>query len=130
MATDPSSLPSPSEFRGNFAGYIEALQHYLEAAYGGDAGEYESVVDRAAAEARFIAAQTWLVERWGNHYQCPVCGNVGWVLSDVALGPRPAGFLSFYVTCGFCGNTMHVVPGRAEQDTPIFPTNQFQLPDQ
>ena len=122
--------PSSSEFRGNFAGYIEALQQYLETSYGGDAGEYESVAERAAAEAPFLAAQSWLAERWGTHYPCPVCSNVEWTLSGVVAGPRPAGFLSFYITCGFCGNTMHVVPGRATQDAPVYPTDQFQFPQQ
>lgn len=125
-----AASPSPSEFRGNFAGFIDALQQYLEAEYGNDAGGYESVAVRAAAEAPFLAAQTWLVERWGSHFACPVCRNVEWTLSGVAAGPRPTGFLSFYATCGYCGNTMHVVPGRAEQDAPVYPTDQFHLPDQ
>jgi len=119
--------PSPSEFRGNFAGFIEAMQGYLEGTYGADAGGYESVTERAAAEAPFLAAETWLVEKWGSHFPCPVCSNVFWTLSGVAAGQRPAGFLSFYATCGYCGNTMHVVPGRAEQDEPVFPTDQFDL---
>jgi len=129
MASEPNPMPSPSEFRGNFAGFIEALQQHLEDAYGGDAGEFESVSERANSEAQFFAAQMWLVEKWGPRYACPVCGNVEWTVSGVAAGPRPAGFLSFYITCGYCGNTMHVVPGRAEQDKPVHPTEQFPLPE-
>ncbi len=131
MAGEP--LPPPSDFLGNFIGYIAAIQERLEAEYGDDAGDFESVPDRALAEAQFIAAQNWLTERWGSHFPCPVCENVEWIVSEVAPGPRPAGFLGFYITCGYCGNTMHVVPGRADQQERIHPQQQsleFPAPEQ
>ncbi len=130
MAGEPNPFPSPTEFRGNFSGYIEAIEQHLESTYEGDAGEHDSVAHRAASEAPILAAQTWLVERWGTHYPCPVCSNVEWGLSGVAAGPRPAGYFGFYITCGYCGNTMHVVPGLAQQEDPTYATEQFQLPEQ
>jgi hypothetical protein len=128
MADQPISQTSPSAFPRNFRGYIASIQEELEAEYGDDADGFESVADRAETEAQFIAAQNWLVERWGEHYPCPVCQNVEWTVSGVGMALRPAGFLNFYVTCGYCGNTMQVVPGRAEQQAPHRP-DQLQFPE-
>jgi hypothetical protein len=129
MPEEPGAEKSPADFLGNFQGYIEKIQEELEAQYGDDAGPYESVAARAAAEAQFTAAQNWLVERWGTHFVCPVCGNTEWTVSGVGPAIRPVGFLSFYVTCGYCGNTMHIVPGRADQDAPIYGQEQSELPE-
>jgi len=127
-AAHHSHEPSPSEFRGNFAGFIDAVRRHLEAQYGDEMGGFESVADRAATEAQFIAAQAWLVERWGTHFACPVCANVEWYVSEVGPAIRPPGFLAFAVTCGYCGYSMDVVPGRADQDAPIRATQQIEFP--
>ncbi len=120
---------SPSEFRGNFGGYIERIQRELEDRYGDDAGNFETVVERAQAQAPYVAARNWLVERWGEFYPCPVCRNVEWTVSDVATATRPQGYLTFSVICGYCGNAMQVVPGFAEMDEPrLPPQEELQLP--
>jgi hypothetical protein len=120
--------PSPLEFRGNFAGFLDAVQKQLERNYGEDADGFESVAERALAEAPFVAARTWLVERWGSHFPCPACQNTQWTVSEMVSDIPPAGFLSFGVTCSYCGNTMYVAPGRAEQDEPIYRDEQIQFP--
>lgn len=120
MASTPShGFSSASDFRGNFAGYIEQVQRELETLHGDDAGEFENVVERSQSEAPLVAARNWLEERWGHRYPCPVCGNILWTISEVAPSMQPGGFLSFSITCGFCGNTLHVVPGQALQDSPV-----------
>ena len=116
MADDPRQAPLPSEFRGNFGGFIAAVQKTIEKAYEGE--DERPDPEALEADARFMAAQAWLVERWGMHYACPVCKNVEWTVSDVGPAIRPAGYLSFFVTCGWCGNTMQIVPGNAVQDAP------------
>jgi hypothetical protein len=121
-------FPSPSEFKGNFQGYIERLREILEPTYGEDSGPFQTVADRAEAEAQYYAARNWLVERWGDHSPCPICQNVEWTVSWVAPAIRPAGFLSFYVTCGYCGNAMQVVPGNAPMDAPRFAGEQLHFP--
>jgi hypothetical protein len=132
MADQPTSERSPSAYVGNFHGYIESIQEELEAEYGDDAGAFESVAQRAEVEAQFVAARNWLVERWGERFPCPVCRNVEWTMSEVGPALRPAGYLSFHVTCGYCGNTMQVVPGNAPMDAPRLPDEQlhFPAPDQ
>ena len=120
---------SPAAFLGNFHGYIAHIQQDLEAQFGDDAGDFDSVPERAQREAEFIAARNWLVERWGSHFPCPVCRNVQWVVSEVGPALRPAGFFSFHVTCGYCANSMQVVPGRASQNTPERP-NQLELSEE
>jgi hypothetical protein len=129
-AASPDDLPfpSPSEYKGNFGGFIEALKELLEPGYGDDSGDFDSVADRAVAEAQFLAAQIWLVDKWGNHHPCPICSNTQWVVSGIGQALRPVGFLNFFVTCGYCGNTMQVVPGRAHQDHPVLPDEQLQFP--
>jgi hypothetical protein len=129
MAGEAYSDIPPSAFKGNFGGYVEAIQAELESRYGEDAGSYESVSDRAGIEAQYVAARNWLVERWGDHFPCPVCRNEEWTVSGVGPSLRPAGFLNFHVTCGYCGNTMQVVPGNAQLDAPQR-ANQLQLRDQ
>lgn len=130
MAEEHDEQISPSDFPGNFRAYIAHIQSELEAEYGDDAEPYESVSERAEAEAQFVAAQNWLVERWGEHFPCPVCKTNEWVVSQVGPAVRPAGYISFHVTCGYCGNTMHVVPGRAYLDTPQRSNQQPLFPDQ
>ena len=117
-AESHSHQSSPSDFIGNFAGYIEAVQRELELER--DDGDTRPV----ALEARFLAAQRWLVERWGEEFPCPVCRNTVWVVSDVAGGSRPTGYLIFFVTCAYCGNTMQVVPGVAHFVAPQAPQQQ------
>lgn len=128
MADQPASQIAPSAFPQNFRGYITSIQEELEAEYGDDAGPFESVAQRAEIEAQFVAARNWLVERWGEHFPCPVCRNVEWTMSEVGPAPRPAGYLSFHVTCGYCGNTMQVVPGNAPMDAPRLHDEQLHFP--
>lgn len=113
---DEIALPSPGDYPGDFGGFIEEIRRRLEAARGGDPGAFDTLEERLAAEAPFLAARTWLRERWGEYYECPVCENVEWTVSGVGPALRPSGFLTFSVTCGYCGNTMQVVPGYAEQE--------------
>ena len=127
--SSPEEWPSPSDFPGNFRAYIGRIQELLEVEYEGDPGEFETVAERAAAEAQFLAAHDWLVERWGERFPCPVCRNVEWTVSQVLPAARPTGFLSFHATCGYCGNTMQVVPGRAEMDAPRLPDQQLHFPE-
>jgi hypothetical protein len=129
MEVEPPNpeISPPAAFLGDFAGYIEKVREELEAHYGDDAGQFTSVPERAEAEAPFIAARNWLVERWGEHFPCPVCKNVEWMVSGVGPAIRPPGFLSFSVTCGYCANTMQVIPGYAELQAPRLP-DQLQFP--
>lgn len=117
----PHGFSSAADFRGNFGGYIEQVQRELEDFHGQDAGEFQNVVERSQAEAPVVAARNWLEERWGDRYPCPVCSNVLWTISEVGPSVQPSGFLSFSVTCGFCGNTLQVVPGQALQDSRVLP---------
>jgi predicted RNA-binding Zn-ribbon protein involved in translation (DUF1610 family) len=126
MAGD-TEFSSPSDFRGNFGGYIEQVQRELEAHHGEDSGSFPTVVERAQAEAPYFAARNWLVEKWGEHFPCPVCGNVEWTVSEVGPAVQPAAYLTFHVICGYCGNAMQVVPGQAYLDTPTIP-QQLQVP--
>lgn len=124
---DRIELSSPDDFRSNFGGYINQIQRDLEALHGNDPGNFPTVVERAQAEAPFVAARKWLEARWGAHFACPVCSNVSWTVSEVGPADKPAGFLAFAVTCGYCGNTMQVVPGQAYLDAPI-PSRQLEFP--
>ena len=128
--TGNSEMERPADFLGNFAGYIARIQEDLETQFGDDAGQFDSVTERAEAQAPFIAAQNWLVEKWGESYPCPVCRNVEWTVSDISPTILPAGFLGFYVVCGYCANAMQVVPGYAELEAPRLPDQQLELPDQ
>jgi hypothetical protein len=127
-----TEFSSSSEYKGNFAGYVEQIQRELEELHGEDAGDFKTVVERSQAEAPFIAARSWLEERWGNPYPCPVCQNVSWTVSEVAPAHQPSGSLTFRLSCGYCGNTMQVVPGLALQDAPEPPRQQplFPAPEQ
>lgn len=128
MADRPRTGNPPSSFLGNFNGYIQQVRNELEASNTiDDPGSFASLDERLDAEAQFVAAQDWLVERWGAHYPCPVCQNVEWVVSEIGQAVRPAGFLSFTVTCAYCANTMQVVPGRAYLAEPVHP-HQLQFP--
>lgn len=121
---------SPADFRGNFGGYIKQIQREIEALHGDDSGDFPNVVERAQAEAPRVAAKNWLWDRWGDHFACPVCGNAQWAVSGVGGAAQPAGFLEFAITCGFCGNTMHVVPGQTYLDEPIRPAQlEFPAPE-
>lgn len=129
MEYEPILGISPASFLGNFGGYIAAIREILEPQLGDDPGQFETVQQRAEFEAGVIAAQNWLVERWGMHYPCPVCRNVEWTVSEIGPAFRPSGFLSFDVTCGYCGNTMQVVPGNAPMQEPRYaPDEQLQFP--
>jgi hypothetical protein len=131
MAKEFVSEISPAQFVGNFQGYIQAVQKELEGIYGKDAGQFESVSERAELEAPIVASRTWLVERWGEQFPCPVCENVEWTLTEVSPTIRPRGFLAFSVVCGYCGNTMDVVPGYAPMDAPRrYEQLHFPAPDQ
>lgn len=126
----PQWLTRPAGYLGNFGGYVEQVEKDLENHFGDDPGVFETVQERAEARAPFFAAQAWLVERWGEHYPCPACQNIEWMVSEIGPASRPAGFLSFVVTCGYCGNTMEVVPGRAVQSAPVYGPTQLNLADQ
>ncbi|MGC1166623.1 MAG: hypothetical protein WA862_10995 [Solirubrobacterales bacterium] len=126
---DDFSIPRPSAFLGNFGGFIEVVRKDLEEQYGDDAGQFESVAQRAEAQAPIVAAQGWLIERWGDHFPCPVCENVEWTVSEVGPAFRPTGYLSFHVTCGYCGNTMQVVPGIVSLEAPRREDKQLHFPE-
>lgn len=128
MPDQPTSQNSPSAFVGNFRGYIASIQAELEAEYGDDAGGFESVAQRAETDAQFVAARNWLVERWGERFPCPVCQNIEWTLSEVSPAVQPTGYFSFSITCGYCGNTMQVVPGNAPMDAPRSHDEQLHFP--
>lgn len=127
MADDwPEWLSRPAGFLGNFGKYIEQVEDDLEKHFGDDSGAFETVKERAEARAPFFAAQAWLVERWGEHFPCPVCENTQWTVTEV--GPsEPAGLLGFFVVCEYCANAMRVVPGYASREAP-YRSSQLHLP--
>ena len=127
MAYDEVVFSPPDSFQGNFGGYIKQIQRELETVHGSDAGDFPNVVERAQAEAPYVAARNWLFARWGDHYACSVCKNVAWAVSEVGPAERPAGFLAFAVSCGYCGNTMQVVPGQTYLEAPVSP-KQLEFP--
>ncbi len=126
----PKDGRPPSDFLGNFSGYVKQVRDELEAAAweSDDPAPFDTAAERLDAEASFFAAQDWLVERWGEHFPCPVCRNEEWIVSEVGPALRPSGFLAFAVSCGYCGNTMQVVPGRAYLNEPAH-KNQLQFPE-
>jgi hypothetical protein len=127
--SDEIMLPSPAEYPGDFGGFIEEIKRRLRESHGEDAGLFDTVEERVENEGPFLAARTWLTERWGEYYECPVCKNVEWTVSSIGPAIRPSGFLSFAVTCGYCGNSMQVVPGYAEMENPHFaPSERPQFP--
>lgn len=122
-------ISSPANFLGNFGAYIEQVQKDLEAFFGDDADAFETVAERAEARAPFIAAQMWLVERWGEHYPCPVCRNVQWTITEIHPSEVPPERMwTFYVACGYCGNAMRCIPGYAEQNEPVLLDEQLHFP--
>jgi hypothetical protein len=121
-------IASPNDFLGNFSEYVKQVQKDLEAIFGDDPGPFATVAEHAEARAPSIAAQSWLVERWGEHYPCPVCRNVEWTVTEVARSEISAGFLAFYVICGYCGNAMRCVPGYADLEVPRVLDEQLQFP--
>jgi len=127
--TDEIALPSPGDYPGDFGGFIEEIKRLLLEAHGDDAGLFTTVQERVESEGPFLAARAWLRERWGEYYECPVCKNVEWTVSSIGPAVRPSGFLSFTVTCGYCGNSMQVVPGYAEMTKPhVAPSEQPRFP--
>ena len=109
-------------------GLVERVQRDLEELHAGDSGDFPTVVERAQAEAPYVAARFWLRERWGDGFACPVCENTEWQVSEIGLADRPAGFFSFSISCAYCGNTMQVVPGQVYLDSPV-KSQQLQLPE-
>jgi hypothetical protein len=129
MEISKEQITSPSSFLGNFGGYIRKVKEDLEAAFEDDPGEYETVAERAGARAPFIAAQRWLIERWGEHYPCPVCDNVEWAVTEIAPSEIAGGVYAFYVVCNYCGNAMRCVPGYAERNAPQVLDNEPPFPE-
>jgi hypothetical protein len=120
----------PEDFKGSFRQHIAETQKRLEAQYRDEAeGEPDSadIERRAEEEAQFVEAQDWLIDRWGEDFPCPVCRNTRWLVSTIV--PAYNDFLSFYVTCRYCGNAMSVVPGNTDMDAPQPPDSQLQLPE-
>lgn len=117
----------PEDFQGNFAQHIAEARKRREnqLRLEGQTDEV-AITELAEQEAQFGEAQRWLVDHWGEEFPCPVCSNVQWVVSNVFDGHN--GFLSFYITCRYCGNSMSVIPGQADLDAPIHKTHQLQLP--
>jgi len=126
----PRNSHRPPSFRATFAAMSNVSAKSSKLDMPAIPGEFESVSERADFDSQYYAARNWLVERWGEQHACPICGNVEWTLSGVAPAIRPTGFLSFHATCDYCGNTVHVVPGRATKDSPRRIDSQLELPGQ
>jgi hypothetical protein len=117
----------PEGFEGNFSQHIAEARKRREnqLRLEGETDEV-AITERAEEEAQFLEAQRWLVDHWGEEFECPVCSNVQWLVSNIF--PAYNGFSSFQVTCRYCGNSMSVIPGHADLPAPIHRTQQLQLP--
>ena len=88
------------------------------------------IPEQAEAQAQYVVANDWLIEKWGTHHDCRECGNIEWTVSTV-FPAIPSGFFSFLVTCRFCGNTLQLIPGHADLDEPHRAWQmQFPAPEQ
>jgi hypothetical protein len=116
----------PEDFDGTFGQHIAETRKRLENQMRLD-GETDEVAitENAEAEAQFMEAQRWLVDHWGEEFECPVCSNVQWIVSGTL--PAYNGYLSVQVTCRYCGNSMLAIPGVADLEAPVHKTQQLQL---
>lgn len=119
---DPEASPQPAAPR-TFHDHIQATKEEIEEEYRKKGFNFPEAPLQAEEEAQFRVSRSWVEDRWGDEYPCPVCGNIEWTLSPVRPVPG-ANLLGFYVSCRYCGNAMQVIPGHAALDEPKRPTSR------
>jgi hypothetical protein len=78
-------------------------------------------------EAFNTAAEAWLREKWGEPAECPMCGTNTWEIGRRLVALTTWGTESVTpvlpVTCGNCGNMLHVDAEKAGLVKPDDDTN-------
>jgi hypothetical protein len=125
MAEKPT-VRQAIEVSGTFRDHIAQVRKAIEPELRAQGIPESEIPETAENQAQYVVANDWLIAKWGTHHGCAECGNVEWTVSSI-LPAAPSGFLSFLVTCRFCGNTLQLIPGHADLDEPHL-AEQMQFP--